>query len=165
LIVRSLEKAVEITRMASKERNATRYFCPIWQGEEQDAAWWMTFNQNTYSADLLTILGGENIFSRRERRYPLTADLGIGIAEPAGKRDIRYPRVRPDEIAAETPEVLIFPDEPYEFADSDKSRMVEILTAANGTAPAVHFIDGSLITWPGTRMGKALAELSELFPD
>ena len=41
----------------------------------------------------------------------------------------------------------------------------QILTVVNGAAPAVHFIDGSLITWPGTRMGKALVELGELFAD
>ncbi|MDH5605880.1 MAG: helical backbone metal receptor, partial [Anaerolineae bacterium] len=73
--INSLQAAVDWARSAALEQDKIRYFCPIWQGEFEREPWWMTFNRHTYADNLLELFGGENIFSGRERRYPLSADL------------------------------------------------------------------------------------------
>jgi ABC-type Fe3+-hydroxamate transport system substrate-binding protein len=157
--VKSLAAGVEQTRRLMMEKKRTRYFCPIWK--DRTAAglpWWMTFNRETYSHDLLDLLGGENIFRDRERRYPLEADLGLAKPQEATGRDRRYPRVVFEEIAAAKPEVVLLPSEPYAFEETDQREFEELF-------PAIHLnrIDGSLLTWHGTRLGRALRELAGLF--
>lgn len=150
--VKSLATAVDYARAAS-ERNRIRYFCPIWFDRLPDGTpWWMTFNKSTYSSDLLSVLGGENVFSGRERRYPLDADLGRLDAEPAEGRDVRYPRVHAEEIRIAAPELVLLPSEPYAFGEVD----VEPLRAALGQGVRFVFVDGSLLTWHGTRLAHAL---------
>jgi hypothetical protein len=58
------------------------------------------------------------------------------------------------------PELLIFPDEPFLFSKQDQLRLCEQLTAVMGETPGIISIDGSLITWPGTRISKALEGLN-----
>jgi len=60
--------------------------------------------------------------------------------------------------------LILVPDEPYVFQDED---IREIVTRLKST-PAVeqervHRIEGSLLTWHGTRLGKALMELVQYF--
>ena len=160
--VRLLEQSVEYCRMAAVETRR-RYFCPIWQQEARDCAWWMTFNSDTYSSDLLAVLGGENIFAGRARKYPLAADIVDALEEPAGSRDTRYPRVSLTEIASARPEYLIFPDEPCLFTAQDQQRLCEQLAKRMGDTPRIVSIDGSLINWPGTRISKALEDLNGVF--
>jgi len=155
--VRLLENAVELTEFALLETRPWRYFCPIWEQDGPEGAWWMTFNQQTYSADLLRLLGGENVFSRRERRYPLEADLGIHLPEPAGERDTRYPRVRREDVLVQSPDVILLPSEPFEYGTKDIPRIATLFEGRN--LANVVCVDGTLLTWCGTRLGKALAEL------
>ena len=62
---------------AAAGRRRVRYFCPIWYDTTTGGQlWWMTFNRRTYCHDLLEVCGGDNLFTDRERRYPLAADLG-----------------------------------------------------------------------------------------
>jgi ABC-type Fe3+-hydroxamate transport system substrate-binding protein len=124
----------------------------------------MTFNRNTYSNDLLGIFGGENVFADRERLYPLKADLGIGEAVKREGKDIRYPRVTVEEIHQAAPELILLPNEPFAFNQEHKQLLLKELK----TTPAVknnhvQFVDGSLITWHGTRIGKAIQELPKYF--
>ncbi len=162
--VRGLEKALEYQQMASLDRPRRRVFCPIWQEKSQnEPVWWMTFNQETYSHDLLMKLGAENIFKDRKRLYPLAADLGTRQPDDPGTRDTRYPRVQLAEIVQADPELVILPDEPYEFGEGEGQWLKSTLEKALSHPVEVVLVDGSLITWPGTRLGKALAGLSELF--
>lgn len=161
----SLEFALEWVQSAATEDRAQRYFCPIWKDTPASGSpWWMTFNRHTYMHDLLKLIGGKNIFSERVRRYPLAADLGESTPVDPGDRDTRYPRVRLEEILQEDPEIIILPSEPFSFDDHHKQEIVELMgdTAAvrNGQ---VFLVDGSLLTWHGTRLGKALQELPALF--
>lgn len=155
--VRLLENAVEYAARALDEVRPWRYFCPIWEQHDSEGTWWMTFNQQTYSADLLRLLGGENVFALRERRYPLAADLGEDAPEPAGERDTRYPRVRREEVIARAPERILLPSEPYPYQADDILRIAAILKVEHPSS--VICVDGTLLTWYGTRLGKALAEL------
>ncbi len=158
--VRTLELTVEWALQAVLERSLRRYFCPIWQDSASpgNVAWWMTFNQQTYCTDILRLVGGENVFSARRRRYPLAADVGGQPAEDPGDRDVRYPRVTLEEIQSARPELILLPDEPFAFNAASRDEMAHLFPKAQ-----VKLLDGSLITWPGTRMARALRELPPLF--
>lgn len=162
--LRTLELTLDWAIDAASERPRKRYFCPIWSEQAAGQPWWMTFNENTYCHDLLQIVGGENCFAARQRRYPLAADLGLEAPqEPAG-RDVRYPRLALEEIRAAQPEVILLPNEPYGFTEADRQSLSALLAdtpaVQNG---CVHLVDGSLITWHGTRLARALRDLPEWF--
>lgn len=158
--LRTLEVALDWERQAALQRQPLRVFCPIWQGETAGERWWMTFSRGTYAHDVLAHCGGENVFADRPRRYPLQADLGRAPAEDPGERDTRYPHVTSEEVRQAAPEVVLLPDEPWAFSEADTAQLVELLADTPAVrAGRVHAVDGSLITWHGTRLARALAEL------
>jgi len=159
--VRTLEVTLDWQMRAAQATDPVRVFCPIWQGATgKGVLWWMTFNRETYAHDVLARCGGLNIFAHRARRYPLEADLGEGEAEDPGGRDTRYPRLTPEEVAGAGPEVILIPDEPFAFSDDDEVRLRSLLAETPAAqANRVHRIDGSLLTWHGTRLARALAEV------
>ena len=159
--LRTLEMTLDWTISAVDEHRMVRYFCPIWQEEMKSGqVWWMTFNRQTYPSDLLLLIGGENVFAGRERRYPLGADLGVEPAQDPGERDTRYPRVTVEEIVAAQPEAILLPDEPFAFGESHSRQIAELLRETPAVQNNCIFtIDGSLITWHGTRLARALREL------
>jgi ABC-type Fe3+-hydroxamate transport system substrate-binding protein len=158
--VRLIEVAYEWTRGVTAEQIPRRVFVPIWRDP------WMTFNRHTYIHDLLYTCGVENVFAERERRYPLDADLGRAEPLPADDarledRDRRYPRISMDEVIAAQPDIVLLPDEPYVFtqSDADEIAQLDIPAARNGQ---IHLVDGSLLTWHGTRIAYALRDLPPL---
>jgi ABC-type Fe3+-hydroxamate transport system substrate-binding protein len=167
----ALERSLEVTSLAAADVPPARVFCPIWREPrtaDGPAAWWMTANRATYLHDVLRVCGGENVFAARKRRYPLAADLDPerhAADAPDLGRDTRYPRVSPAEVAAAAPDVILLPSEPYPFNTADCEAW-----AAWPDVPAVrhgriHLVDGSALTWAGTRLALALAELPALlFP-
>jgi ABC-type Fe3+-hydroxamate transport system substrate-binding protein len=113
----------------------TRYFCPIWKKP------WMAVGAETYAHDLLAVCGGENIFAdHRERRYPL---------------------VELDEVVAREPEVILLPDEPYAFTERDAHELggLPVPAARDGR---IHCIDGTLVSWYGPRIRRAIDTLRAL---
>jgi iron complex transport system substrate-binding protein len=160
----SLEFTLEWIQSASRMQTK-RYFCPIWQNTTRSGLnWWMTFNHDTYIHDLLDIVGGENVFADRNRYYPLEADLGQLPVQDPGDRDTRYPRVTLEEILEKNPEIVILPSEPFDFSESDKSDIQQLMGETTAVKnEQIHLVDGSLLTWHGTRLGKALQELPSLF--
>jgi ABC-type Fe3+-hydroxamate transport system substrate-binding protein len=163
--VETMARTLDWTDRATTGRLAIPTFCPIWQGEKSEhGPWFMTFNYQTYAHDVLAKSGGMNVFAGRMRRYPLEADLGLGEAEAAGERDIRYPRVTVEEVRTSAPEVILLPSEPFAFDENHKVQIESWLSDTPAVQSGrVHLIDGSLITWHGTRMGKALSELPVFF--
>lgn len=162
--IRTLEVTLEWERRASAQRNPVRVFAPIWADRtEGGVEWWMTFNRLTYAHDVLAHCGGENVFADRERRYPLEADLGLVAAEEPGERDTRYPRVTAAEVIHASPELILLPDEPYSFGEKDEATVRRLLadTPAVRSGRVVR-LDGRLLTWHGTRLARALAELPAL---
>ena len=123
----------------------------------------MTFNRFTYCHDLLGLFGLQNVFADRKRRYPLEADLGLEPAHFVEGADTRYPRVSLDELRGEKIDLILLPDEPYRFDENHRTLLQDLLSdtlAANNGR--VLLVDGSLITWHGTRLAKALRELPAL---
>ena len=158
-----LETTYEWAGLASANMERVKVFCPVWRDPPSgQPSWWMTFNGATYTHDLLRLCGGENVFAGRERRYPLAADLGEGVAEPAGDRDTRYPRVTPEEAAEQAPDIILLPSEPFAFGKADLSAFEAYPGIPAVRNHRIHLVDGSLLAWPGTRLAKALAELPSL---
>lgn len=164
-----LERSVEWAGRAAAEsadiQLSRRFFCPIWEDSlENGERWWITFNAQTYASDVLRILGGENVFGSRERRYPLEADLGKRAAENPGERDLRYPRVGLPEVTAAAPDIILLPSEPYPYGDQDRTKFSEMFAQTPAAhAGRIYTIDGTLIAWHGTRLARALEELAEIF--
>lgn len=161
--IRLIEQTMDWVQGISKahEEIVCRVFAPIWLDPL------MTFNADTYSHDLLRVCGGTNIFAERDRAYPLKADLGQ--AEPYGTddpriegRDTRYPRVTMEEVVQAQPDVILLPSEPFEFTESHVSLFANLdIPAAHNHR--IHLVDGSLLTWHGTRLAYALNTFPPLF--
>jgi ABC-type Fe3+-hydroxamate transport system substrate-binding protein len=110
-------------------------FCPIWRDP------WMTVGGDTYIHDLLELCGGRNPF--------------------AAHGDRRYPRIALGEIVAAAPEVVLLPDEPYRFAapDADELARLPIPAARSGR---IHLVDGTLVSWYGPRIARAIRHVRSL---
>lgn len=136
--VRDVVLPVEIAlRQAERVRplRPVRVFCPIWRDP------WMSVGSDTYAHDLLTLCGGVNAF--------------------AGRPDRRYPRVTLEEVAAADPEVVLLPDEPFRFGEPDVAEIGRLDVAA-ARSGRIHVIDGTLVSWYGPRIARAIDELRTL---
>ena len=143
---------------AGRGRAPVRTFLPIWMDPL------MTVNEATFISDVLALVGAENVFAGRERRYPLAADLGRALPfgpERVGDRDVRYPRVTLDEVVASAPALVLLPDEPHAFTEADAAvfRGLPIPAAARG---AVVTCDGKDLMWYGARSVEGLDRLRAL---
>lgn len=163
-----LERAIEWAHIAAEDQGSRSYFCPIWFGRlNGETPWWMTFNDQTYCGDLLKMLGGVNIFAERVRYKPIAADLGIIKGTKSVNDDSRYPRVSLAEVIAADPEIILLPDEPYHFENEHYIKIEELLADTRAVRESsIYCVDGTLITWHGTRLGSALRDLPKYFsPD
>jgi ABC-type Fe3+-hydroxamate transport system substrate-binding protein len=129
-----------LRELEADRRPPVAAFVPIWMDPL------MTINQNTFIHDTLALGGARNVFADRERRYPLQADLGMADARPAQERDTRYPRVTLDEVAARSPAIVLLPDEPHPFSESDARVFRERLPDAK-----VVFCGGRDLSWYGAQ--------------
>lgn len=118
----------------AKEDEECRVFVPIWKDP------YMSFNTDTYIHDLLRVCGGTNVF--------------------AGASD-RYPRVTLDAVAAAAPDIVLLPSEPYGFTEQDIP-VFEAMDIPAAWHKRIRLVDGSLLTWHGTRVAHALSILPEL---
>ena len=133
-LVDPIEAAVAAAEAARPAR-PTRVFCPIWKTP------WMSVGGDTYAHDLLVLCGGENVF----------ADRG----------DRRYPIVQLEEIVAAAPELILLPDEPYAFGPRDASELAALAVPAAASG-RIHLIDGTLVSWYGPRIQRAIETLRPL---
>jgi ABC-type Fe3+-hydroxamate transport system substrate-binding protein len=105
-----------------------RTACMIWRDP------WMAAGPDSYMSDLLGTLGLVSVFTGAEGRYPETSL---------------------DAILRKQPDVIILPDEPYEFGAEDKTEIEAFLQKHRGRARVLR-MDGSYLTWFGTRTLKGL---------
>lgn len=158
----AIERVYEWAARAAEDNPGVGVFVPIWREPKgtDSPRWWMTFNRGAYAHDLLRVCGGANIFAERVRRYPLAADLGEAPpVEPSPEHDTRYPRVTPAEVAARSPQVILLPSEPYPFTEADRAAFDSFPDLPAVQHNRIYPVDGTLLTWPGTRVGRALAEV------
>ncbi len=135
------ERVVAPVQAALEEANAALggrgvcVFCPIWRDP------WMTVGADTYIHDLLELCGGRNPF--------------------AAHGDRRYPRIELEDVVAAAPEVVLLPDEPYRFtaADAEELAALPIPAARDGR---IHLVDGTLVSWYGPRIARAIRRVRSL---
>lgn len=161
--IRLMEQTMDwIWRISEKklEDNPCRVFVPIWLDPL------MTFNADTYAHDLLRICGAINVFADRDRQYPLKADLGQAdplLADDPRRvgRDTRYPRVTIEEVVAAQPDMILLPSEPFQFSEEHIALFADLdIPAARNQQ--ILLVDGSLLTWHGTRLAYALDTIPAL---
>ncbi|MAS34553.1 MAG: ABC transporter substrate-binding protein [Anaerolineaceae bacterium] len=158
--VRLIEQTVDWIKSMnqSPDDQLVSVFVPIWFDPL------MTFNADTYCHDLLRICGGHNVFADRQRQYPLQADLGEAAPYPPEKTadlDTRYPRITLDEVVKAQPQVILLPGEPYAFTEAHVPVFADLDVPAAHSG-RIHLVDGSLLTWHGTRIAHALNLLPQL---
>lgn len=129
-----------------RERPAeVRVFAPIWMSPL------MTIHGDTFLSDVLRCAGAENVFSDRERKFPLAADLGRARPMPLHEtigRDKRYPRVTLEEVQERSPELVLLPDEPHPFSASD-AQVFRDLKIPSLHDENVRLCSGKALLWPG----------------
>ncbi|WP_338748710.1 helical backbone metal receptor [Janibacter alittae] len=101
-----------------------RLVVPIWRDP------WMVVGPRTYTTDLLSRLGWSNAF-----------------AGPDADPDKRYPHVDLADIDRDDVDLVLLPDEPYEFTADDGPE-------AFAQAPT-QLVSGRLLTWYGPAMVEA----------
>jgi ABC-type Fe3+-hydroxamate transport system substrate-binding protein len=127
----------------SRTEKSVRVFCPLArQGPADRPQGWVTIRGDTYPSDLISLCGGENIFSAKETGA--------------------FPAVTPEEVAAAAPEAILLPGEPYPFSHDDAAGMEAVLPGV----PAVRngrilLVDGRMLFWPGWRLGDAIQTLPD----
>ena len=149
-IIESSYDWVSSVSEAKEFEEPCKVFAPIWKDPL------MTFNGDTYIHNLLHVCGAQNIFADRERQQPLKADLGRGEL-----RDTRYPHISLKEIEERQPDVILLPSEPYQFTEADR-KLFEGLDIPAVKNNRIHLVDGSYLTWHGTRVAYALNEIPQL---
>ena len=159
--VRLIEQTVDVVERVDMARTVPcRVFVPIWYEPL------MTFNADTFAHDLLRVCGGTNVFADRERYFPLAADLDdAGAIDPdearVAERETRYPYVTWAEVEAAQPDVILLPSEPFAFSQ-EHMPLFEALDVPAARERHIHLVDGSMLTWHGTRIARALAQLPSL---
>jgi ABC-type Fe3+-hydroxamate transport system substrate-binding protein len=111
-----------------------RTACLIWRDP------WMAAGPDTYMSDLLETTGFENVFSAADGRYPETTL---------------------EAIVEHVPDVIILPDEPYEFGEKDE-REIRAFLKEKGHRADIVLMDGSYLTWFGMRTLLGLEHLGAL---
>jgi len=132
--------AREITRTVSEveadvgvwAKLRLRAFCPIWKKP------WMAFNADTYAHDVLRMMGFNNVYAAAGERYPATTL---------------------DEAIELRPDVVLLPDEPYEFRDKDVDELRMVLPP--GLARRVLIVSGRDLHWYGVHMVSGLKSLAQ----
>ncbi len=136
-LLRSLEIALERAQSSAPARRP-RVFCAIWKRP------WMAVGADTYADDLIALCGGLNVFrDHSERRYPIVDEAEIAVAQP---------------------EVILLPDEPYAFGARDVAELSALAIPA-AAAGRIHCLDGTLISWYGPRIARAIAQVSALLAE
>ena len=115
-------------------RTTHRTACLIWRNP------WMAAGPATYMSDLIRTAGFENIFIKREPRYPKTTI---------------------DALVSANPDVILLPNEPYPFGEAEKDEIFDRFASAAGT-PSILLVEGTYFAWFGSRTLDALEYLKKL---
>jgi iron complex transport system substrate-binding protein len=140
----ALERSFDIVEKSTDLSQTFTFFCPVWQesGENGNLSW-ITISDDTYTSDLLKNFGGLNCIGG------VSAD--------------RYPKITYDQVVEFDPEVIFLPSEPFYFTETNRKQFLDLFSRTKaGKAVKVCLLEGTLITWYGTRLGKALNEIPPL---
>ena len=123
-------------RKRPARRARVRVFCPIWKTP------WMSVGRRHLRARPARAV------RRRERLRGSGASAAIRSCSSA-------------EIVAAAPEVILLPDEPYAFGPREVAELaaLDVPAAASGR---IHLIDGTLVSWYGPRIQRAIETIRPL---
>ncbi|GAB2919788.1 helical backbone metal receptor [Nonomuraea fastidiosa] len=97
---------------------------PIWRRP------WMVVGRDTFTGDVLRHLGVDNLYAGHSERYP---------------------KIPLDELNARRPDLVVLPDEPYAFSETDGPESFPGLRCVP--------VSGRLLTWYGPSLVEAAGEL------
>jgi ABC-type Fe3+-hydroxamate transport system substrate-binding protein len=125
-IASDIERRAERVRRGAAGRAPVSYAYLIWREP------WMSVNDDTFVAGLLSLPAGRNVFG--------------GAAE-------RYPVISAEDLARADPRLVLLSTEPFPFAD----RHVEELSAVTHIPrDRMHIVDGELLSWHGSRTPRGI---------
>ena len=134
-----LETVYEWTSLASEQMTPVSLFCPGGRSHEMDG--WLTTASNAYTWNLLRRCGGQDIFADCPGPQMVTTAM----------------------VIEREPEVILLPAGPgYPFTEAERDFWIAGEQTPAARQGRVHLVDGSLLTWPGTRLARALSELPAL---
>ncbi len=119
-----------------------RTVCLVWRYGEEEAEAFKTCNKDTYISDLISMMGGRNVF--------------------AGSRE-QYPTITPADIAKEQPDLILLPTDPYYFRRRDVRELSETINCPAARNRNVRIINGRLLVWYGTALLDGVKTLAPLF--
>ncbi|MEM6281579.1 MAG: helical backbone metal receptor [Chloroflexota bacterium] len=112
----------------------------------------VTVGPDTYAHDLLKTAGGTSVFAHK---------MPQGSASNPAEDATRYPIVTTDEVEAAQPELVLLPAYPLAFTDEHVEWFSKLDIPA-AKSKQIYLIDGSFLTYHGTRLARALNQISEL---
>lgn len=148
--VNLINRTIDWVGAASETREDAGQVCRVFLPLLPDPL--ITPGADTYAHDLLKTAGGTNIF----------ADLQPEPTSEDPAQDVnRYPKVSVEAVEAAQPDVIVLPGYPLPFGE------VHVAWFGDLDVPAAHndqiyLVDGSLVTYHGIRLARALNELSDL---
>lgn len=111
-----------------------------------------TVGRDTYTHDLLRVSGGTNVFG----------DLFLQPTSSDPAEDMnRYPLVTMEAVEVRQPDVILLAGYPLGFGEDDLDRFAKLKVPAAETGQ-IYLLDGTLLTYHGSRLAKALNEISAL---
>jgi ABC-type Fe3+-hydroxamate transport system substrate-binding protein len=116
---------------------ALRTACMVWRDP------WMAVGGDTYMHELLERTGFRNVYGDARGRYPETTL---------------------EEVGARGAKIVLLPDEPYAFSEKDRTEVSTDLQNA-GVRARILLLDGSHLTWFGTRTLRGLRSLMDIRSD
>lgn len=114
-------KRIEEIKLIDNNRKSVLYL--IWKDP------YMAAGNNTYINSVLDLLGLRNVLSQKNR----------------------YPKLNNEEIKRLNPDVILLPNEPYSFEESDVEELNEILPKCK-----IMMIEGEAFCWSGSRFYKSV---------
>ncbi len=116
-----IEVRAERVQKTAADRPAVRFAYLIWRRP------WMTVNGDTFAHALLSLAGGVNIFADRPERYP---------------------EIRPDELTAGDPDLVLLCTEPFPFTETHIDQLADLTGLPRAR---FRFADGEYLSWHGSR--------------
>lgn len=117
-------------------RGRPRVVCFVWNNP------WMVVGSGTYMGDMIETLGGEHVLQQSTERYF---------------------KVDPVDVAALNPDIMLFPDEPYEFKEDDLQFWRDNFPDVPAVREArLRICNGRDLCWFGARIPRALKNLETL---
>ncbi len=124
----------ELRGLEGRSRPSFRFVYLVWRDP------WMTVSGDTYVSDLFRRVGGRNAFEKKG----------------AGSHD--YPTIAEEEVVVARPDLLVLPDEPYRFGDTDAAYWRGRLPSGS----RVVLVRGEDFCWHGTRTLRGLVAAGQL---